>query len=301
MRKQILALGLVLIFLCSCGSQGTEPSDKDAAISLQAPGAATEEKDIQQVTVTEYPLPEEVAALEKLDLMDMDLYADKEQSLCNSNQLSFGDLTTDEEGNVYFVDFTQHAIFMCGPEGEDKELLYEGVGEFLHVSNGYLYFVEIDVETIYCVGIVRIAIDTKEAEVLYETPCGEILVMRDILYNNVPGLVSMKLEEPDGEFTRLSEINGVFFNTDGRYLLYNMVTDDTGFLSQRGYLLAWDTETETNYFVESRKMFPLLAGNWLSYVDVWTGSRHVLDLETGTDTDLGYYAQHAVSDGNKLY
>ena len=160
---------------------------------------------------------------------------------------------------------------------------------------------EIDVETIYCVGIVRIAIYTKEAEVLYETPCGEILVMRDILYNNVPGLVSMKLEEPDGEFTRLSEINGVFFNTDGRYLLYNMVTDDTGFLSQRGYLLAWDTETETNYFVESRKMFPLLAGNWLSYVDVWTGSRHVLDLETGTDTDLGYYAQHAVSDGNKLY
>ncbi|MDE6129469.1 MAG: DUF5050 domain-containing protein, partial [Lachnospiraceae bacterium] len=201
----------------------------------------------------------------------------------------------------YFVDYTQHAIFMCGPEGEDKELLYEGVGEFLHVSNGYLYFVEIDVETLYCVGIVRVAINTKGAEVVYEGSCGELFVLQDILYNNVSGLVSKKLEELDGEFTKLSEIKCVFLNTDGRYLLYNMVTDDTGFLSQRGYLLAWDTETETNYLVESRKVFPLLAGNWLSYVDVWTGSRHVLDLETGTDTDLGYYTQRAVSDGNKLY
>ena len=301
MKKQIMILGLMLIFLCSCGSQGKEPSDKDDAISLQAPSTEAGEKDITQVTVTEYPLPEEVAALEKLDLMDMGLYADKEQSMRNSNQLNFGDLTTDEEGNVYFVDYTQHAIFMCGSEGEDKELLYEGVGEFLHVSNGYLYFVEIDVETLYCVGIVRVAINTKEVEVVYEGSCGELFVMQDILYNNVSGLVSMKGEEPGGEFTRLSEIRCVFFNTDGRYLLYNMVTDDTGFLSQRGYLLAWDMETETNYFVESRKVFPLLAGNWLSYCDVWTGSRHVLDLETGTDTDLGYYTQRAVSDGNKLY
>lgn len=170
MKKQIVILGLLLIFLCGCNSKGNEPSDKDDAISLQVPDAPAEEKDIPQVTITEYPLPEEVAALEKLELMDMGLYADKEQSMRNSNQLSFGDLTTDEKGNVYFVDYTRHAIFMCGPEGEDKELLYEGVGEFLHVSNGYLYFVEIDVETLYCVGIVRVAINTKEAEVVYEEP-----------------------------------------------------------------------------------------------------------------------------------
>ena len=300
MKKQIFAFGLVLIFLCGCGSKENEPSDKGEAISLQVPSTTAEEKDIPKVTVTEYPLPEEVAALEKLDLMDMGLYADEELSMRNSNQLNFGYLTTDEEGNVYFMDETQQAIFMCGPEGEDKELLYEGFGSFLHVSNGYLYFMESDVETLYCVGIVRIDVNTKEAEVLYEGPSGETLVMQDILYNNVSGLVSMKLEEPDGEFTRLSEINCVFLNTDGRYLLYNMVTDEPKFLT-RGYILAWDTETETNYFVESKKMFPLLAGNWLSYCDSWTGNRHVLDLETGTDIDLGYYAQRAVSDGNKLY
>ena len=68
----------MLIFLCGCGSQGKEPSDKDAAISLQVPSTAAEEKDIPQVTVTEYPLPEEAAALDNLDLMDMGLYADKE-------------------------------------------------------------------------------------------------------------------------------------------------------------------------------------------------------------------------------
>lgn len=305
MKKQIVILGLLLIFLCGCGSQGKEPSDKDAAISLQAPGNAAEEKDVQQVTVTEYPLPEEVAALEKLDLMNMGLYADKEQSMYNSDLLNFGYLTTDEEGNVYFMDETQQAIFMCGPEGENKELLYEGIGGSLHVSNGYLYFVLYSVEgdfAAFCSdGIVRIDVNTKEAEVLYESPPGQILIMQDILYSgdygSDYGLISMNLEEPDGDITGLSEIKCVFLNTDGRYLLYN----ESSLAYKRGYLLALDIETGTNYFVESKITYPLLTGRWFSYFDLGTGTRHVLDLETGTDTDLGYQIQHAVGDGNKLY
>ncbi len=301
MKKQIMILGLMLIFLCSCGSQGKEPSDKDAAISLQAPSTEAGEKDISQVTVTEYPLPEEVAALEKLDLMDMGLYADKEQSMYNSDLLNFGYLTTDEEGNVYFFDEAQQAIFMCGPEGENKELLYEGIGGSLHVSNGYLYFVLYSVEgdfAAFCSdSIVRIDVNTKEAEVLYENPHGEILIIQDILYSSDYGLISMKLEEPDGEFTRLSEIGCVYLNTDGRYLLYN----ESSLVNKRGYLLAWDIETGTNYFVESKIAFPLLTGSWFSYLDFSTSTRHVLDLETGTDIDLGYSIQHAVGDGNKLY
>lgn len=304
MKKQIVILGLLLIFLCGCGSQGKEPSDKDAAISLQAPGTAAGEKDIPQVTVTEYPLPEEIAALEKLDLMDMGLYADKEQSMYNSALLNFGQLTTDEEGNVYFFDETQQAIFMCGPEGENKELLYEGIGMDLYFSNGYLYFVLYSVEGDFAAlcsdGIVRIDVNTKEAEVLYENSPGQILIMQDILYScdygSDYGLISMKLEEPDGDFTGLSEIECIYLNTDGRYLLYNESS-----LVKRGYLLAWDIETGTNYFVESNVAFPLLVGSWFSYFDLGTGTRHVLDLETGTDTDLGYYIQHAVGDGNKLY
>ncbi len=99
MKKRMFVVVLILSsLLCSCGSQGKEPSDKDAAISLQAPSTEAGEKDIPQVTVTEYPLPEEVAALEKLDLMDMGLYVDKEQSMYNSDHLNCGYLTTDEEG-----------------------------------------------------------------------------------------------------------------------------------------------------------------------------------------------------------
>ena len=305
MRKQIVAFGLVLIFLCGCGSQEKEPSDKDNAISLQIPDTTEEKKEIPKVTITEYPLPEEIAALEKLNLMDMGLYADKEQSMYNSNELNFGYLTTDEEGNVYFYDETQQAIFMCGPEGENKELLYEGIGMDLYFSNGYLYFVRYsvvgDFVSLHNDSIVRIDVNTKEAEVLYENPPGQILIMQDILYScdygNDYGLISMKLEEPDKGFTRLSEIKYLFLNTDGRYLLYN----ESNFAYERGYILAWDIETETNYFVESKKTYPLLTGSWFSYFDLGTGTRHVLDLETGTDTDLGYYIQHAVGYGNKLY
>lgn len=301
MRKRMLMIAAAFILLCGCGSQGKEPSPKDDAVSLQVPGTAgEEEKSIPEVTVTEYPLPEEVAALEKLDLLNMGLYADKEQSMRNSNQLNFGYFTTDEEGRVYFADYTQNAIFRCGPEGEDKELFCEGLGD-LHISNGYLYSGTVDAETLKLDRIIKVDIDTKESEILYEGHCGEILVMEDILYNSIPGLASMDLKEPDKGFTQLSEIKDVFLNTDGRYLLYNMVTDNTKFLFERGYILAWDTETETNYFLDSQKTFLLLTGNWLSYMDGRTGSRHVLDLKTGTDTDLGYYVQRASGDGENLY
>lgn len=302
MRKRLLALGLAMFFLSSCGSKGEDPSDKGDAISLQVPDTKEEsEKNIPQVTITEYPLPEEVAALEKRDLMEMGLYADKEQSMQNSNQLNFGNLTADGEGNIYFVDYTQNAIFRCGPEGENKELLYEGIGDYLHVANGYLYFGGIDVEKMYSGNLIRIDLDTLKAEALYEGPCGENLIIQDVLYNNGLGLDSMKLDEPDSGFVRLSEIQPILWNTDGRYLLYNMATDEPKFLFQRGYLLAWDTETEKNYFVESKINFPLLTGSWFSYMDLRTVTRHVLDLETGTDTDLGYYIQHAAGDGDKLY
>lgn len=302
MQKKMFVIVLILtLLLCSCG-KGEAPSDKGNVISLQVPDTTEEsERNIPQVTVTEYPLPEKIAALEKLDLMDMGLCADEEQSMYNSDLLNFGYLTTDEEGNVYFMDETQQAIFMCGPEGENKELLYEGNGGNLHASNGYLYFVlysvEGDFEALCSDSIVRIDVNTKEAEVLYENPCGQILTMQDILYSNDCGLISMELEEPDREISRLSEIECMFLNTDGRYLLYN----ESSLAYERGYLLAWDIETKTNYFVGSKIAYPLLIGSWFSYFDLSTGTRHVLDLETGIDTDLGYYIQHAVGDGNKLY
>lgn len=298
--KKVLIVLFSLFFLCGCGGR-KGPSNQDDAVTLQQPGSTQEEKEIPSVTVTEYPLPEEVAALAKLDIKDMVLYADEEQSRRNSNQLNFGNFTSDEYGNIYFVDYTQKAVYMCGPEGENKELIYEGIGEYLHIVNGELYFVGIDTETMRVENIIRINPETKEAETLYEGACGEITIIQDILYNNISGMARLKLNAGDGKFTGLSEIECVFFNSDGRYLLYNMVNENSRFLFERGYLLAWDTETETNYFVESKMIFPLLAGNWLSYFDLWTNTRHVLDMETGTDTDLTGYIQRAASDGHKLY
>ncbi|MDE6063343.1 MAG: DUF5050 domain-containing protein [Lachnospiraceae bacterium] len=303
MQKRMLAVVLALILLCGCGGQEKEVSNKDNSISLQVPDAAVEdEKEIPKVTVTEYPMPEEVARLEKLDFTNMGLYADEAQSMRNSNQLSAGYFSADGEGNIYFTDFTNAAICVCGQEGEDKEILYAGSGAYLQYTNGYLYFGGIEPKDKYIDSFVRIDCNTKEAEVLYEKPCGEVMVLRDVMYLIEPGLSAMKLDEPDSEIVGLSEIEYAFLNTDGRYLLYNMViTEKPRFLFERGYVLAWDTETETNYFVESGMVFPLLAGNWLSYYDVRTNTRHVLDLKTGTDTDLEYSIQRPVSDGHKLY
>lgn len=268
---------------------------------MQQPGSTQEgEKEIPPVTVTEYSLPEEVAALEKLDVMEMGLYADEEQSMRNSNQLNSGYLAADGEGNIYYVDFAENAIFKCGPEGENKELLYQGTGTYLYAENGYLYAEEIEDKKNYDSNIIRINVQTKE-ELLYENSCAEITILQDVLYTNIAGFSFIRLNEQDKDITILSEISAVFFNSDGRYLLYNMVNENSKFLFQRGYLLAWDTETETNYFVESKMIFPLLAGNWLSYFDLRTNTRHVLDMETGADTDLTVYIQRAASDGHKLY
>lgn len=301
MKKQLLVLGLTLV-LCGCSSQEKELSNKNDTISLQIPNSTDEsEKKVSQTVVTEYPLPEEVAAMEKLDVMEMGLYVDREQSMRNSNHLNFGTLTSDGEGNIYFTDFAENAIFMCGPEGENKELLYEGSGDYLYVSNGYLYFGGIEPEDKYIDSFLRVDCNTKETEILYEEACGEVRVLQDVVYLLTPGFSYMKLDEENREIVELSKMEYAFLNTDGRYLFYNMATEEPRFLFERGYLLAWDTETETNYFVGSKKVYPLLAGNWLSYIDLWSGTRHVLDLETGADTDLGFSIQRPVSDGYKMY
>lgn len=43
------------------------------------------------------------------------------------------------------------------------------------------------------------------------------------------------------------------------------------------------------------------AGDWLSYFDMKTNSRHVLNRVTGEDTDMGIYAQYVACDGTALY
>ncbi len=298
MQKNIWMV-ILLLFLCGCG--GEESLDNDTIVSLQTPDTETEAKEIPPVTVTEYSLPEEIAALEKLELGKIDLYADEEQSMYNSNQMNFGYLASDEKGNIYFSDFTQNAIFKCGPEGEEKKLLYEGTGTCMYAAGGYLYFGRVEPEKKYIENIVKIDIDTEEAEFPYKNLCGEIMFLKDRLYFNIGGLGCLESDEIDGNPVMLSEIEPVSFNTDDRYLFYNMITEDTKILFERGYLLAWDTETEKNYFVGSKMIFPLLAGDWLTYVDLQTNTRHVLDMRTGTDTDLEYTIQHIVSDGHRLY
>lgn len=302
MRRRILAILLALIFLCGCAGKESAESGGNTAVSLQTPDTGEEEKkEIPPATVTEYPLPEEVAALQKLELFDMDLHADEEQSMRNSNQLNVGYFASDEEGNIYYSDFASRSVFMCGPEGEGKELLYEGIGMYLYAADGYLYLEGVNPEENYDGDIVKINIHTKEIELLHENPCAEIRVIQDTLYTNISGFSMMRLDEEDKELVPLSEIGVVYFNSDGKYILYNMMTDNPKFLFERGYLLAWDTETETNYFVDSKKIFPLLAGDWFSFFDFRTSTRHVLNMRTGEDTDLGDYIQHAASDGHKLY
>ena len=301
MQKSVLMAMFMLIFLCSCGNGEKEVTGTDTMVSLQTPDIESEPKEIPSVTVTEYSLPEEIATLEKLELRNMDISTDEWQYMYNSNQMNFGYFASDEEGNIYFSDFTQNAIFMCGPEGEGKKLLYEGTGTCMYAANGYLYFGCVEPEEKYIENVVKIDIHAKEAVFPYKNLCGEMMFLEDRMYFNVWGLCSLETGEIEGNPVMLSEIEPVSLNSDGRYLFYNIITEDTKLLFERGYLLAWDTETEKNYFVGSKMIFPLLAGDWLTYIDLQTNTRHVLDMRTGTDTDLEYTIQHVVSDGHKLY
>lgn len=305
MKKGVWWLLIVSVLWAGCGKEADEQTNGTGEqqesgteeISLYVPqtestdGEETEDLNQQETE----PENTGMEALEKIDWKDLQIYTDAAASRENSNRLNWGFLTADEEGNIYYMDFTEGVVFCAGPEGENKEIFYEGLGRNLQAAGEYLYLKNDNA------GLDRIHLESGEVEVVWGDRCGEFIILHDKLYINTPdGLVMAQLDGREGEIIRAEETSVTSLTgEDGTFLLYNTIKGEDVAFYFEGHLLYWYEGKE--YYVADKAIYPLLAGSWLSVHDLRTASRHVWDMETGTDTDLGAYAQQAVSDGSKMY
>lgn len=230
------------------------------------------------------------------DWAQLSLHADEATSLQNSNLLNDGFLTWDGAGKIYFVDPSGSGIYVSGMLGEEKRLFSEETGRALQVADGWLYFKSDEG------GIKRIQCDTGKAEVIREETCGEIYVANGMLYiNGEEGFCRTELDGTDKVILRETSPDMVSYTTAGNYWIGNAINDVDAEWFWKGYLLVYDEESARISLIKEGAAYPLIAGNWLSVFDVNTVTRHVWDMETGEDIDLGVYAQKAVSDGKALY
>lgn len=99
-----------------------------------------------------------------------------------------------------------------------------------------------------------------------------------------------------GETVRLMMGNGII---TGSYL------GDSAENFGKGYLIAYRLQDAGCGYIRKDAMYTLWAGKWFSYanddnsMDILT--RHVYNLESGEDFDLGSCSYYAVSDGEALY
>ncbi|MBD5536286.1 MAG: DUF5050 domain-containing protein [Lachnospiraceae bacterium] len=308
MKKKIL-LFTISIFLVGCGvknnsqTNGSEAQKNETEeISLYVPQTENTDGGESEDLGKQGAEPENggmdslgMDSWEKIDWMDLQIYTDEAMSRENSNHLNWGYLTADEEGKIYYVDFAEGVVFCSDKEGENKEIFYEGTGKSLRVSGEYLYLKNDNA------GLVRIRLDSGEVEPVWVEACGDFIILQDVIYISTPdGLVKAQLDGSESEIVRAEETDVTSLTGgEGTFLMYNAIKGEDISFYFEGHLLCWHEGKE--YYVEEKVIYPLLAGNWLSVQDIRTSTRHVWDMETGTDTDLGAYAQQAVSDGTKVY
>lgn len=303
MKKGIWWLFVASVLLAGCGKEadeqtnGTgEPQESGTEeISLYVPQTESPDEGKNEDLNQQEPENGGMDSLEKINWKDLQIYTDEAASMENSNRLNWGYLTADEEGKIYYMDFAEGAVFCSSPEGKGKEIFYEGIGKYLQAAGEYLYLKNDNA------GLDRIRLDSGEVETVWADRCGVYIILYDKLYISTPdGLVRAQLDGSESEIIRAEE-TGVTSLTggDGTFLLYNAIKGEDVAFYFEGHLLCWHEGKE--YYVEEKVIYPLLAGNWLSVQDIRTSTRHVWDMETGTDTDMGAYAQLAVSDGTKIY
>lgn len=305
MKKGIWWLFIVSVLLTGCGKE----TDEQTNGTDETQGSGTEEVSlyVPQTEGTDRENTEDLNqqeteqengsmdSAEKIDWKDLQIYTDVAMSRENSNRLNWGYLTADEEENIYYVDFTEGVVFRASPEGENKEIFYEGSGGGLQVVGEYLYMKDDNA------GLIRIRLDNGEVESVWEDGCGDFIILQDVIYiSTSEGLVRAQLDGNESEIVRAEETDvASFTGGNGEFFICNAIKGEDVAFYFEGHLLCWHDGKE--YPMEGTAIYPLLAGKWLSVQDIQTSSRHVWDMETGTDIDLGVYAQQAASDGTKIY
>ena len=321
MKRQLKCILLLTtaLFVGGCGADATQENNggTDTQVTFQNPdtqaeatgdsgeetAAGTEEAEnnspvADPLLANREVLEEKMAALEVLDRTELTCYAEEETALRNSNLLNWGYLTYDGDGHIYFTDTNngKGGIYVSDRNGENLEQLSEENALMMQVEGDWLYFHGEDG------AIKRLHLETGEMQSVYDETYGEFIFAEGKLYINAEK--GFCVTEPDGsnmEILKDSELTMACYVTGKGFWLGNVINGADGKWFFNGYLLGFDETQKKLCFIEEGAVYPLLAGNWLSVFDVNTQTRHIWNLETDEDIDLGAYAQRAVSDGNNLY
>lgn len=294
---KIVLLFTVSLLLCACSTGDISKDTVNEEFSALGPMLTSVPTPTLDTIAEEY-----LAALETVDWIEFNQYVDEKASIRNSNLLNYGYLTYDEKGNIYFTDERAGGIYVSDYKGENKQLLSEDKGTMLQIEGEWLYY-----NSAVC-GIDRINIATGEREHLYESKCGEFAIVDEKLFINTPdGLVLLSISDDKKEvvlnpeeigFTQMS--SGIVSDSFlcNAYLSYSLVGNAD--LLWKGYLVHFDGEKIK--LINQRGVFPLVAGSYISVVDVETDSRLICNLKTKEVIDLNAQTgQTAVSDGQSVY
>ncbi len=269
------------------------PSATEAPTETVIPTATVVPSGVVSMTKTAEELhPEE---FEKMDWRNLTCFADEKTSLRNSNLLNEGYVTYDDAGNIYFVDMNIGGVFASDKDGKNRRQLSQDTARSLQVEDDWLYYLQE-------AGIKRINIKTGEDELVYEGACGEFEIVDGKLYVSASG--RFYVMEPNGSGRKLLREQKpllVSYSAGKEFWLGTVAHDTEVSWFMEGYLFGYDVTKDALYYVEKGCWYPLLAGNWMSTFDLDTATRCVRNLETGEETDLGVYAQKAVSNGKQLY
>lgn len=273
------------------GEQQEETASGDSTVS-----ASGEEKEAQ----TAESIEERIRALEVRTWQDIcGESISPEDAMRNSARENMGYLTWSGNGErIYYSDLSEKKIYACTAEGKEKVCLYDAAGWYLNIRSGFLYTLLPGTEK---KGIVKINCDTGEVLDVFTEPCGEFFFLQDQLYLNTAEGFCVYNEE-DGSRTYCGkelEVANIQLCRDT--ILANAINGEDSSFFIKGYLMGYDTVEEQFFLVKENALWPVAAGDWLSFFDTGTNSRHVLDRVTGEETDLGVYASYVASDGASLY
>lgn len=300
-RKYRLLLILAVFLLAGCGrereSAGTDFSESgevEQQTQTIPPSSGMEAAEGQQ------PLDDIEMQIKALEMRTwQDIFGEgipAEQARLNSCEENQRYLAWCGDGEtIYYSDLSANKIYSCTAEGEEKTCLYENAGVYLQVKDSWLY-AKIGDET----KTVRINCETGECVDVFTEPCGEHFFLQDELYIITEDGFCVLDEEGSRTYHEM-EFEVANVQLCQNVILANAVKGEDASFFIKGYLLGYDTAEKRYFLVKESALWFVAAGDWLSYFDMGTNSRHVLNRVTGEDTDLGVYAQYVACDGTSLY
>lgn len=302
MRRQkwgVIGLAAMLgITALGCGEKKTE-QDNGTDNPATVINWQEETKDTPDVVQGQETLPLELQKLEKWELSD--LYEQgalsEAESVRNSNLLNEGRFAFDENGQIYFSLPDTSVIYTSGKKGENLRVFKDNPGWYMQYMDGWLYY-NAERESLR-----RVNCESGEEEPVAEDVRAEYFITEDGLYAGAADGVGVfdgsgvkVWDSAPGETVRLMMGNGII---TGSYL------GDSAENFGKGYLIAYRLQDAGCGYIRKDAMYTLWAGKWFSYANddnsMDTLTRHVYNLESGEDFDLGSCSYYAVSDGEALY